>query len=505
MATLGTTPTKKNVFNSTQAGARIIKVAAFCFAVISWLATSEGLHMYVFNYAWQAHLISFGVQSILFVLNLKLPCYFEQLGKHGTSDKKHPNHLFQAVIAVFYVAAMMFSSFFSFVYISNSVVYGHDSGYVDDNTVLTNSFQYILDSTGKYIDENIKAMQIVAGKQLADLQMEMGGNESDSGTETLQDLQNAVSEAELDYQNAIVTFEDAQRISDAKYEYMQSLYGVRFVEPEKYLAAQEAYEEALKDVSEAQKVVNSVNSKLQKAQQDLDDWEKTDAAITSSLLIELLSDSPNPETLSGEMALLLNRVTQLGEGGNIPSNFSAIVQKTQILQTTLQHYMTLREIHTEDELAILSDALAASNMAIPSPTSVTFEEELPNWQSFWQTQYGKLKKLVQQLPEYDAAYSEYLADNWINTNLLESYDKDQLMAEIDDLLRNCATDINVIERSVNLIRGEYPFAAIFSAIIAAFLDLSSLLAGLFLYGINPPKAKKQNHEAREHSAASSMG
>lgn len=504
MATLGTTPTKKKVFNGTQAGARIIKVAAFCFAVISWLATAEGLHMYVFNYAWQAHLISFGVQSILFVLNLKLPYYFEQLGQYGTSGKKHPNRLFQAVIAVFYVAAMLFSSFFSFVHISNSVVYGHDSGYVDDNTVLTNSFQHILDNTGKYIDENIKATQIVAGKQLADLQMEMGMVEDSNETVTLQALQNAVAEADLAYQNAIVSRDDAQRICDAKYEYMQSLYGVRFARPEKYLAAQEAYEEALKDVSEAQKVLNSANSKLQKAQQALEDWEETDAAITSGLLIELLSDSPDPETLSGELALLLNRVTQLGEGGNIPSNFAAIVQKTQVLQTTLQHYMTLREIHTADNLAILSDALTASNMTIPSPTSLTFEEELLNWQDFWQMQYGELKKLVQQLPEYDASYSEYLADNWINTNLLESYNKDQLMTEIDDLLRNCATDINVIERSVNLIRGEYPFAAIFSAIIAAFLDLSSLLAGLFLYGITPPKAKKRNPEVEADIVASSV-
>lgn len=504
MNTLGATPTTKKEFNSTQASARIIKAAAFCFAVMSWLATAEGLHMYVFNYAWQAQMISFGVQSILFVLNLKLPYYLEQLGQHGTAGKKYRKRLFQAAISALYVAAMVFSSFFSFVYISNSVVYGHDSGYVDDNTVLTNSFQYILDDTTKYIDENIQASQIVAGMQLADLQMEMGGNENSAGTHTLQELQDAVSEAELEYQNAIVTHEDAQRICDAKYEYMQSQYGVRFVQPEKYLAAQEAYEETLNDVSEAQKGVNSANSKLQKAEQALEDWKKTDAAITSGLLVELLSDSPNPETLSGEMALLMDRVTQLGESGNIPSNFAAIVQKTQVLQTTLQHYTILREIHTADKITTLSDAMAASSITIPSPSSATFNEDRLNWQKFWQIQYGELKKLVKQLPDYDASHSEYLADNWINTNLLESYDKDQLMAQIDGLLRNCATDINVIERSVNLIRGEYPFAAIFSAIIAAFLDLSSLLAGLFLYGIAPHNTKKQNHKTEVHSETPSM-
>lgn len=501
MATLITTPTKKRVFNGTQAGSRIIKAAAFCFAVISWLATAEGLRMYVFNYAWQAHLISFGMQSILFVLNLKLPYYFEQLGQYGTSGKEHRNRLFQTVIAVFYVATILFSSFFSFVHISNSVVYGHNSGYVDDNTVLTNSFQNILDNTGKYIDENIKATQIVVGKQLAELQIEMGRIEDSKETDTLRDLQNAVAEADLAYQNAIVSRDDAQRICDAKYEYMQSLYGVRFARPEKYLSAQQNYENALKEVSEDEKAVNSAFAKLQAVQRLLADWEKTDSAITSAFLVELLSETPDTETLDRNMELLMDRVTQLGEGGNIPSNFAAIVQKTQALRTTMRQYLTLREMHTEDKLTTLSDTLIAYNTTIPSPDSHSFEEQRISWQKFWQLQYGELKKLVQQIPAYNTSYTEYLADNWIDTVLLESYDKDQLMFEIDNLLRNCTTDINVIEKSVNLIQGEYPFAAVFSAIIAVFLDLSSFLAGLFLYGISRQSTEKGDPRGDDHSLA----
>ena len=492
MANLTTTRTRNKTFNSTQAGTRIIKVAAFCFAVISWLATAEGLRMYVFNYAWQAHLVSFGVQSILFVLNLKLPYYFKLLGRRNSSPKEHRNHLFQVAIAAFYVVAMLFSSFFSFVHISNSVVYGHDSGYSDDNTVLANSFRHILDKTEKYIDENIKATQIVAGKQLAALQMEMGTIDDSYVVETFEALQNSVAEADLVYKNASVAKDNAQRVCNAKYEYVQSLYGVRFVNPEKYFAAQQDYERALKDVSDAERALNSAFANLEAVTERLTDWEKSDSAITSVFLVELLSESPNPEILDKNMASLMERVTQLGENKRIPSNFAVIVQKAQAMRITLRQYLTLRKINTEGKLFALSDTQTAYNITIPSPSSSSFGEQRLSWQKFWQSQYGELKKLIQQLPSYNTAYAEDLADSWIDVDLLEDYEKDQLMSEIDNLLRNCTTDINVIEKSVNLIRGEYPFAAVFSAIIAVFLDLSSFFAGLFLYGISRKNTQKEN-------------
>jgi hypothetical protein len=63
----------------------IINTAAFCFAIVSWFATAEGLKGYVFiEQSWRAYLLSFAIQSILFVLNLKLPKYFSKIGDDDT-------------------------------------------------------------------------------------------------------------------------------------------------------------------------------------------------------------------------------------------------------------------------------------------------------------------------------------------------------------------------------------------------------------------------------------
>lgn len=75
---------------------RIVKVAAFCFALVSWLATGQGLYEYVFKDKYiQAILISFGIQAILFVLNLRLPAYFEKIGKlTPDNQREHKKYFF---------------------------------------------------------------------------------------------------------------------------------------------------------------------------------------------------------------------------------------------------------------------------------------------------------------------------------------------------------------------------------------------------------------------------
>ena len=63
---------------------KIISVAAFCFSIVSCITTATGLGEFVFKdkQAWQAAIISFSIQSILFVFNLRLPGYFAKINKN---------------------------------------------------------------------------------------------------------------------------------------------------------------------------------------------------------------------------------------------------------------------------------------------------------------------------------------------------------------------------------------------------------------------------------------
>lgn len=112
---------------SSKNGITIISVAALSFAVVSWKATAEGLDAYVFENGWQSMLISFAIQSILFVFNLRLPFYYKHIGemqkvrekkkyrfgpKKGTEKNTYKSTVFQKVILAFYIVTLLSSSFF---------------------------------------------------------------------------------------------------------------------------------------------------------------------------------------------------------------------------------------------------------------------------------------------------------------------------------------------------------------------------------------------------------
>ena len=67
--------------------------------------------------------------------------------------------------------------------------------------------------------------------------------------------------------------------------------------------------------------------------------------------------------------------------------------------------------------------------------------------------------------------------------------EEEKMDILDELQRNKVSDINIIEKVCSLLFGKYRFIAWFSLALAVFFDLSSLLAGLFIYGISKRTVK----------------
>lgn len=105
--------TKKREFDVDKESVKILRVAAFCFSIVSWLATAEGLANYVFDNDWRVYVISFAIQSILFIFNLQLPVYWEKLQLKRL----------KALFLVLYISFLFASSVFSFVYICTNAVY----------------------------------------------------------------------------------------------------------------------------------------------------------------------------------------------------------------------------------------------------------------------------------------------------------------------------------------------------------------------------------------------
>lgn len=207
---------------------QVLTVAAFCFAIVSWMATARGLQAYVFSGGAEATLISFGVQSILFVFNLRLPFLIEKIGESTPKEERKVNrkgkykYTFAQIIAiVFYALVLITSSFFSFVYIGNELVYKHDTGYADDNTVLMSFYRNQLNEAEKAIDENLRVLPLRASNKLSNLQVKMSEaglieNSQSVNLEALNakksDIIKVVKEKQTAFENAEREYNQAKRI-----------------------------------------------------------------------------------------------------------------------------------------------------------------------------------------------------------------------------------------------------------------------------------------------------
>ncbi len=150
---------KKISGNTKRTGIRFLKLAAIFLAVVSWHATAQGLISFVFKDGTagiadgvipkevQAYLISFGIQAILFTLNLRMPQFMRILSSWG-----------KGIMIAFYTVCLCSSAFFSFISFSD-IVYERTQ-YVNSDITLRQQFQTTLSETEQYILECEKQLLV---------------------------------------------------------------------------------------------------------------------------------------------------------------------------------------------------------------------------------------------------------------------------------------------------------------------------------------------------------
>lgn len=164
-------PQKKK--NQRGKASRLVVYAAFFISVVSWYTTMQGLKDFVFTGSasggWlenaQAGLISFGIQTILFVINLNIFRYMKRIWckipKHDVQKSffgylKATGIFFARLILCCVFACMCFvilisSSWFSFVHFSEET--HANTRYSESQDVLESKYYEYLDLTDKYLNE----------------------------------------------------------------------------------------------------------------------------------------------------------------------------------------------------------------------------------------------------------------------------------------------------------------------------------------------------------------
>lgn len=102
-----------------------LRYAAAALSVVSFITTMSGLKGIITNNTFLAGMISFGIQAVILVLGLLGPNAFKTIWEK-TTDKSVPQSstLLRTIVTVFmvllYASSVGFSSFFSYVYLSNA-------------------------------------------------------------------------------------------------------------------------------------------------------------------------------------------------------------------------------------------------------------------------------------------------------------------------------------------------------------------------------------------------
>ena len=484
-----------NKKNSTLSlyGIKVLKIAAFCFALVSWFATAQGLTEYVFTrHRLQAWLISFAIQSVLFVFNLRLPEYFIHIGNNVPDSRKNKRkYLFkgtykwtvaQKIIAFFYGITIIASSFFSFVYMTN-IIY-KNTQYIDANIVLERNLRENIVSAEHYINEDSKMIILLAGEYLTDL-AEISKEVENPSEKTKEGLEQAVNTAADNYKSKETELENAKEELKVYEKKASDLFDNRFGQPE-------AYEEACQDVIAAQRTVNSKKSELtaaknalDAAKKELEDFKPPISTIIHDMLTEIMKPSPVKKTLNNKMTELINSVVYVHDNGTLPENFQDITIKTKQLSLLIEQYSSLVTVYNDpdnsDNLINFKNKYIAEKVTIPDPESDNFEKNKEKWESTWKSRYKLLSQIISAIPEYSSSEYENTYKGVINVNLLKNFNCNKTAKMLDSISRSNLYNINILERSFRHLFGSYSFLAWFAFILSIFLDVSSLLVGLFIY------------------------
>lgn len=438
-------PTKAK-FNSHKEGIQIVKIAAFCFAIVSWIATAQGLREYVFVHNdWQAYMISFAIQAILFVFNLKLPEYFSKISA---------NRVAAFLMVAFYVVTLLASSFFSFVYMAN-LTYS-DTRYIDANIALDAKYRGYLDQADQFAIESTSYYQILVSKKASELQAMIPANQNASAQRSESDLRADVSVKQQAYDDAKTNVEYWEKELEVASNTYYTPMDQRWRDLATYADEKKVYEGANNALESAKKARNKAKHDLDMAEQALEQYVPSAPTAVAELLVQMMKPSPDVETLESSIVQLNTLVIEMGENGTTVINFAQIVATTQELNVALSHYLRVREalsaVGENNDIEDFKNGLLRDDIAIPVPASPTedFESQRTNWESTWKTRFTSLEKTIKSLPSYSETTDDEIKEV-VNTKVLSDFEPQKIADDIDKVTRSNLANINALERACGLL------------------------------------------------------
>lgn len=448
-----------NIRKVSEEGFQIITIAAFCFAIISWIATASGLEEFVFkDKYWQALMISFSIQSILFVLNLKLPFYLETKKLKNLLTK----FLVKGVIILFYIALLLMSSFFSFVYIVQTVYSG--TIYTDFNIYLDSGYREIIYDTNAYLDEYKKYIENSLSDKLGNILLDYNLDE-DLDEESLEPLEKKLNEQNNLLESFMLKYDNLENMLKILEKKLEEEYSENLLEE---------YNKISEERRIARINIRITEDKIYETQQKIDTINNKISNLVNSFFSELLKENIKAEELTSKANKLYAQVVKMINDDEKKENLTNILLDAKNICNMSNIYSNLQSVQKDIEG---KNELSKDNIPIPGDDV----ESKKQWVDYWKKKYEDLENLIKKLPSFTPLSQN--SDDLINYIHLSSYKPKNIVDKMVKIQRNYLADTNQLEKTKILLNSKFNFLAIF----AAFLDLSSLSVGLLTYYVENKK------------------
>lgn len=513
----------KVIGNSIKGAVSLLRICTVLLAVVSFWATAQGMANYVFHAKWQAYAASLAIQGILLGLNFYFPAFWNRI---KSKDAKGGLLTLTAIV-------VFCSSWFSFIFIVEQV-YGQSweiesrlliqsvyrrqlylaedyadkykgiladdlnqqiidlysqakslsAGetnpiddmnwdeermvYTTDDFAARNEMKAIIDAMESASRENAspnereRAIEIVmemrvgienTSEQLQG-QVERTNGYLDAANSTLQESQRNLNAAspETDRTPLITAVELAQQNLEKRQSELQELQG-RLSDYQEAMVRVQFYEISLGLISEGS--ADLISASLRNIQQ------------------ELFHDSPDLDSLESQAANIFQLLqSAVDVSVNEGKEYLTLLNEMNQFINDLKDYKVISSIveNFDDLIEKLGN------------DAEDFIDGKENWKSEWSQRLNVLKSQIALLPTYNNA----------ENSEMQNYDRAQASDELDDMIRLYIADHNAAQQGIIYLSSPYRGMAIFSIILAFFLDIAAFVTGLLIEVINQWEEQKKD-------------
>lgn len=510
-------PTNNNLNNQTNSAVRrLLASSALSSAIISWIATAQGLHIYVFNYYWQAAIISAAIQGTLFAFSIKAIPLMKKLRIRG-----------KFVMAILWICILMSSSIFSYVYISKNV-YSDKLLQKDSNRIMLTQYLELYSLLDDIIEENKKELRsemeeyivllvdddgmieiskedkddlkrikdniegYVQGNVIVFLDNIQLGSYSENDIQTLNDM------LDDEQQDNNTQIENIQQQVDRKKEQVlainERLKTFRSTESEEYMNLTEELSELNVQIEKLQQNLDDLNNRTR----NLNECKNKIKYIEGGLERKLYNETLELRRYLNEDKLNTNGLIEVAERiyndlftYNISSNDPRLLEYNNFKNNATQYALLVekKEIISNDREKLYT--IISENESIDEEDDD--EKENERIDSSWEKASSNIQNVLKDIPQ--TYFENYF--NKSKSEDQEKYSKNEIIELITNMDRLYLSDLNDFERAWTLLWSDihiYKTLLWFSVIFAFGIDLFSFGTGVLLYFMDNEQEMDSNRK-----------